>query len=259
MQAAELYTASSAARIAQGGVRTSSFHLLRSSQPGLGDSSATAAAAAAVLSGWQAKPLGRAVAPASAAAAVMAAGQAEALEQHAALASAAWVYETQWQANAGPLDPDPSPRAQPFLGNLRWLLCTAGNLPVARGKISRSCSNLAAEGVSACLAVLQLLQHPKVSNSGARLYVEIHGVSCPDTAGCSGGSNGGGVSSGTAAATLTAAMLRTAALERASLQTQLMLIDPASRPAQPIAEGAAGMESEVLLSAAASYTPRQAT
>ena len=256
LQAAELHTASSAARITEGSLRTSSFHLLRGSRPGLGNDSAAAATAVALLSGWQAKPLGRAGAPAAAAAAAMAAGQAEALEQHAALASAAWVYETQWQANSGPLDPDPSPRAQPFLGTLRWRLCTAGNLPVAGGVISRSCSNLAAEGVSACLAVLRLLQHPKASNSGARLYVESHIGSGTGTAGCSGS---GIVTSGTAAAGLTAALLRTAALERASLQTQLMLIDPASRPAQPGAEGAARMESEILLSAAASYTPRQAT
>jgi hypothetical protein len=256
VQAAELFAASSAERIAQGGMRTSSFYLLRGSQPGLSNDSIAPAPAAVVLSGWQAKPLGRAAAPAPATAAAMAAGQAEALEQHAALASAAWVYETQWQANAGPLDPNPSPWTQTSWSTLRWLLCTAANLPIAKGRISRSCSNLAAEGISACLAVLRLLQHPKASSAGARLFVESRGGSCISTASCSGG--GGGVTSGTAAATLTAAMLRTAALERPSLQTELMLIDPGSSIAQPAAERAAKMESEILVSAAASYTPRQA-
>jgi hypothetical protein len=255
VQAAELFTASSAARIAQGGMRTSSFHLLRGSQPGLSNDSTAPTPAAAVLSGWQAKPLTRAVAPASAAA--MAAGQAETLEQHAALALAAWVYETQWQANAGPLDPNPSPWVQRSLGTLRWRLCTAVSLPIAEGVISRSCGNLAGEGVSACLALLRVLQHPQASKSGARLIVESHGGSCTDTAGCGGG---GSATSGTAAATLTAAILRTVALERPSLQTELMLIDPGSRPAQPAAEGAARiLGSETLLSAATSYTPRQAT
>ena len=256
MQAAELFTASSAARITQDGFRDSSFRLLRGSQTGLSNDSAAPAPAAAVLSGWQAKPLGRAVAPASAAAAAMAAGQAEALEQHAALASAAWVYETQWQANVVPLGPDAIPWPQPLLGMLRWLLCTAGNLPIAEGVISCSCGKLAGAGVSACLALLRVLQHPMASKPGARLCVESHGGSCISTASCSGG---GGVNSGTAAATSTAAVLRTAALERASLQIQLLLIDPASRPTQPVAVGAASMESELLLSAAASYTPRQAT
>lgn len=254
LQAPELYACSSAALVSQDGTRHSSFGLLRSSAGTLAPDAAPATASAALLSGWQAKPIGRAAATAPARAATAAEADKTVREQHAALSAAAWVYETQWQAAAA-LSAESGQGRQlsgSSCGSLSWQLQSAGHARGSGGGRQAAGVVSSRASLSTCLGLLRVLQLPAASST--QLLVRCTAGSNGSLRPCSSSSTVDG--GGSAAATLAAAMLRTAALERPGLQMHLQLSDPASIQSQPWDAAGSTTATERLHCTSAAFVPR---